>query len=179
VVQVKSETTPWIFDDQESVAWLIRYPTPLFLACVDKKQGSVSVYHVRPRFYLWALGNSPDRLVLTPEEREDGEFVQWQNGQTFSLPREGTVMSTEVFGLGFDCVPSFSSGGGANGRGFSQGRANASQRVTLTGSLAVCMLFRKTKASKFRAPLGKWMQRHYESIQKGLYRSEKMGSCIL
>jgi hypothetical protein len=85
VVQVKSETAPWIFDDQESVDWLIRYPTPLFLACVDKKQGSVSVYHVTPRFYLWALGNSPDRLVLTPEEREDGEFVQWQNGQTFSL----------------------------------------------------------------------------------------------
>ena len=34
----------------------------------------------------------------------------------------------------------------ANGQGFSQGRANASRRATLTGSLPVCMLFRKTKA---------------------------------
>jgi hypothetical protein len=57
-------------------------------------------------------------------------------------------MSTEVFGLGFDCVPSFSSGEvvSKRARGFSQGRANASRRVTLTGSLPVCMLFRKTKA---------------------------------
>jgi hypothetical protein len=36
----------------------------------------------------------------------------------------------------------------ANGRGFSQGRANASRRVTLTGSSLVCTLFRKTKAKQ-------------------------------
>ena len=36
----------------------------------------------------------------------------------------------------------------ANGRGFSQGRANASRRATLTGSSPVCMLFRKTKAKQ-------------------------------
>lgn len=35
-----------------------------------------------PRFYVWALGKLPTRLVLTPE---DGEFVQWVNGETFSL----------------------------------------------------------------------------------------------
>ena len=52
---------------------------------MDKNKGLVSVYHVTPRFYLWALGNVPNRFVLTPEDQEDGEFVQWQNGETFSL----------------------------------------------------------------------------------------------
>jgi hypothetical protein len=42
----------------------------------------------------------------------------------------------------------------ANGRGFSQGRANASRRATLTGSLPVCMLFRKTKARCTRRDTG-------------------------
>jgi hypothetical protein len=41
VVQVKSGTDPWVFKDQDSVKWLVEYPTPLFLACVDKKKGSV------------------------------------------------------------------------------------------------------------------------------------------
>jgi hypothetical protein len=85
VVQVKSGTDPWVFKDQDSVKWLVEYPTPLFLACVDKKKGSVSVYHVMPRFYVWALGRLPKRLVLRPEERDDGEFVAWENGETFSL----------------------------------------------------------------------------------------------
>jgi len=35
VVQVKSGTDPWIFEHEESVKWLVEYPNPLFLACVD------------------------------------------------------------------------------------------------------------------------------------------------
>ena len=55
------------------------------------------------------------------------------------------------FWLGFDCVPSFSSGEVFSKRArFSQGRANASRRVTLTGSLPVCMLFRKNKGQAAR-----------------------------
>lgn len=84
-VQVKSDTGPWIFENQEAVTWLVKYPTPLFLACVDKKRGSVSVYHVMPRFHVWAFGKLPSRLELKPEERDDGEFISWENGEVFSL----------------------------------------------------------------------------------------------
>ena len=57
-------------------------------------------------------------------------------------------MSTEVFGLAFDCVPSFSSGEVVSKRVRVQSRSSeASRRETLTGSLPVCMLFRKTKGS--------------------------------
>ncbi len=85
VVQVKSGTAPWVLNDKESVRWLVEYPTPLFLACVDKGRGSIAVYHVIPRFYVWALGRLPDRLELTPEDRDDGEVVRWENGENFSL----------------------------------------------------------------------------------------------
>ena len=85
VVQVKSGDDPWEFKDQISVKWLVEYPTPLFLACIDKKEGSVSVYHVMPRFYVWALGRLPQRLLLRPEQNEDGQFVAWESGESFSL----------------------------------------------------------------------------------------------
>jgi hypothetical protein len=79
-VQVKSNLDPWIFPDQESVRWLVEYPTPLFLAVVDKKKGVVRVYHVMPMFYAQALGNLPNRIELNPEDTEDGNFVQWEQG---------------------------------------------------------------------------------------------------
>lgn len=85
VVQVKSGTDPWVFEHEESVKWLVEYPNPLFLACIDKKNLSVSVYHVMPRFQVWALGKLPVRLELKPEGRDDGESVTWENGETFSL----------------------------------------------------------------------------------------------
>jgi Domain of unknown function (DUF4365) len=84
-VQVKSGTDPWVFKHQNSVKWLVEYPTPLFLACVDKEKGSVSVYHLTPRFYVWALGKLPPRLELRPSNTESGEFVSWENGENFSL----------------------------------------------------------------------------------------------
>ncbi len=84
-VQVKSDTAPWEFKDPDSVRWLVEYPTPLFLACVEKKNGSVSVYHLMPRFYLRALGKLPERLELRPEASAEGQFVQWDSGESFSL----------------------------------------------------------------------------------------------
>jgi hypothetical protein len=85
VVQVKSATDSWLFQDEESVRWLVEYPTPLFLACVDKKSGVLRVYHVTPRFYALAIGNLPPRLELRPEDTEDGTFIDWIDGQSFSL----------------------------------------------------------------------------------------------
>ena len=85
VVQVKSGTDPWIFEHEESVKWLVEYPNPLFLACVDKKNLSVSVYHLMPRFHVWAFGKLPVRLELKPEEMDDGKSAPWENGESFSL----------------------------------------------------------------------------------------------
>jgi hypothetical protein len=85
VVQVKSDTNPWVFEPRDSVRWLVEYPTPLFLACVDKKKGMLRVYHVTPRFCVWAMGNLPNRLVLTPEDAVAGTSVQWENAEGYSL----------------------------------------------------------------------------------------------
>jgi hypothetical protein len=41
-VQVKSGNENFKFNTSEEVNWLVTYPTPLFLAYVDKKQVSVS-----------------------------------------------------------------------------------------------------------------------------------------
>jgi Domain of unknown function (DUF4365) len=85
VVQVKSDTEPWVFEHEESVKWLVEYPIPLFLACVDKKEGLLRVYHVTPRFQVWAMGKLPNRLVLTPEDTVEGASVDWKNLEEFSL----------------------------------------------------------------------------------------------
>jgi hypothetical protein len=85
VVQVKSDANPWVFEYQESVRWLVEYPTPLFLACVDKKNGILRVYHVTPRFNVWALGRLPNRLVLKPEDSVEGTSVEWINREEYSL----------------------------------------------------------------------------------------------
>jgi hypothetical protein len=85
VVQVKSTTDPWTLGDKTAVEWLVKYPTPLFLACVDKKNAILRVYHVTPRFYVRAMGKLPNRLVLKPGQEIDGKFIEWQNGEEFSL----------------------------------------------------------------------------------------------
>jgi hypothetical protein len=85
VVQVKSGLDPWVFDYHESVRWLVEYPTPLFLACIDKKSGILRVYHVTSRFSVWAMGTLPNRLVLTPEDTAAGTAVQWESAENYSL----------------------------------------------------------------------------------------------
>jgi len=85
VVQVKSTTDPWVFVGEESVRWLIDYPIPIFLSCVDKNKGTLAVYHVTSRFYVSAMGKLPPRLELVPEDCEGGAFIAWQGGEKFSL----------------------------------------------------------------------------------------------
>jgi hypothetical protein len=57
----------------------------LFLACVDKKKGSVAVYQVMARFARWALGALPNRLELTLSDKEYAESVGWIDGTQFTL----------------------------------------------------------------------------------------------
>ncbi len=83
-VQVKSNDDPWVFETADEIKWLLEYPTPLFLACVNKGGGLLSVYHTMPRF-LAGFWPAPLRLELTPTLLDDGECTQWTDGQKFSL----------------------------------------------------------------------------------------------
>jgi hypothetical protein len=85
VVQVKSTNEPWRFNGVHSVKWLTQYPQPLFLAWVDKKAGTLSIYHVMPRFLVGSMRPLPKQLELRPEQIDDGKFVEWTNGTHFSL----------------------------------------------------------------------------------------------
>ena len=85
VVQVKSNTNPWSFRDRPSVDWLVQHPAPLLLACVDKKQSVLCVYHLMPRFTVWAHEDRPESLELTPGHGDAGNCVQWKDGISFSL----------------------------------------------------------------------------------------------
>ena len=82
-VQVKSTTEPWVFDDADSVEWLINHPTPLYLACVDKSGGRLSIYRTAARFLaaMWPH----DRLVLTPSLGDEGEHPQWRDNVHFDM----------------------------------------------------------------------------------------------
>ena len=85
-VKVKSTEQPWQFKDHDSIRWLIEYPTPLFLCIVSKKHLRVRLYHVLPRFYVWAFRDQlPSTLELTPGEGPTGECIQWLDGSKFSL----------------------------------------------------------------------------------------------
>jgi hypothetical protein len=84
-VQVKSTDDPWLFDDANAIRWLVEHPTPIFLCHVVKTKGLVRVFHVMPRFYVWAMGSVATRLELTPGSSAHGAPVNWQGGETFSL----------------------------------------------------------------------------------------------
>lgn len=84
-VQVKSSMSPWRFDSPESVRWLIEHPLPLLFCVVDKPTARLRVYHTLPRFLVWATGDLPPSLELTPEDCETGESTQWSTGASFSL----------------------------------------------------------------------------------------------
>jgi hypothetical protein len=85
VVQVKSTTDPWIFKDAEEVRWLLDYPLPIFLACVNKTKHTVSLYHVTARFNAFTAGPPPTRLELLPSEVSNGECTTWEDGERFDL----------------------------------------------------------------------------------------------
>ena len=79
-VQVKSGLIPWEFKTMDQVRWLLEYPTPIFLACVDKKKLTVAIYHVMIRFLLRAMG-SAGSLVLMPEDAEGADSLGGIGGQ--------------------------------------------------------------------------------------------------
>jgi len=83
-VQVKSNDDPWKFESPGEIEWLFKYPTPLFLACVNKGGGVLSIYHTMPRF-LAGFYLAPNRLELTPTVLDDGVSAQWTDNQQFSL----------------------------------------------------------------------------------------------
>jgi hypothetical protein len=84
-VQVKSNDSPWKFETADEIRWVFEYPTPLFLACVDKGGGVLSIYHTMPRF-LAGFYPVPQLLELAPTALDDGVCVQWaEGGQRFSL----------------------------------------------------------------------------------------------
>lgn len=83
-VQVKSNDDPWRFESAEEVRWLFDYPTPLFLACVDKTKTVLSVYHTLPRF-LAGFWEPHSTLELVPTAEDEGDVVQWQESGRFSL----------------------------------------------------------------------------------------------
>jgi hypothetical protein len=85
VVQVKSTTDPWVFETREAVKWVVDYPIPLFLACLDKRQGILRVYQITARFQAGLGGHLPDRLELYPEDIELGGVANWEDGKSFPL----------------------------------------------------------------------------------------------
>jgi hypothetical protein len=84
-VQVKSEAKPWIFDNPNSVEWLVKHPLPFFLCIVDKITGILHIYHTMPRFYAWGLGKLPSRLEMVPNEETSGQSTQWSDEYKFPL----------------------------------------------------------------------------------------------
>jgi hypothetical protein len=82
-VQVKSDANPWVFDDEVAVNWLVDYPQPLFLACVDKGSLTLSVYQTMARFLggFWA----PDRLELVPSSGDTGQCTQFKDRKKFDM----------------------------------------------------------------------------------------------
>lgn len=83
-VQVKSTDDPWIMEGRDSVRWLIEQPTPVFLACVDKRAGVLSLYKTLPRF-LAGFWDLPERLELVLSKDNEGQASQWQDPSRFEL----------------------------------------------------------------------------------------------
>ena len=83
-VQVKSNTQAWVFAKADEVRWLIDHPTPLFLACVDKSGGVLSVYQTLARFVA-GFSAEPSPLELLPSNDEEGRMIHWYEGQSLSL----------------------------------------------------------------------------------------------
>jgi hypothetical protein len=80
--QVKSEFEPVVFKGEEAVRWVVEHPLPLFLCVVEKRLARLSVYHTFPRFYVWAYGQWPDRLEMTPEPPTPGKLGRCSEATT-------------------------------------------------------------------------------------------------
>jgi hypothetical protein len=76
-VQVKSTRDPWSFKDHEAIEWLVNHPSPLFLAIVDKRSGTIDVFQTFARFDLYVHARYPTPLVLYPGEPGTGSVGLW------------------------------------------------------------------------------------------------------
>lgn len=83
-VQIKSTDDPWLIQGQDSVRWLVEHPTPLFLGCIDKRAGVLSIYKTLPRF-LAAFGEPIDCLELVPSAGDEGSGSSWADPSRFEL----------------------------------------------------------------------------------------------
>ncbi|MFN0298955.1 MAG: hypothetical protein ACKVQU_01240 [Burkholderiales bacterium] len=83
-VQVKSADDAWVVDGNDAIKWLVEHPTPLFLACVDKSGGVLSIYRTLARF-LAGFWEPQGRLELLPSAGDDGQCAQWQDATRFQL----------------------------------------------------------------------------------------------
>ena len=83
-VQVKSTDDAWVITGNDAIRWIVEHPTPLFLACVDKGHGVLSVYRTLARFLagFWELEG---RLELIPSAGDDGQCAQWMDPTRFQL----------------------------------------------------------------------------------------------
>src|SRR5262245_31013852 len=84
----------WIFDNDESIRWLVEHPLPLFLCIVDESSARIRLYHTVPRFYIWSLPPLPRRLELIPTTDSVGTCTQ-EDFQTFIAQpsKRGTTFS--------------------------------------------------------------------------------------
>ena len=83
-VQVKSTSEAWTVEGNDAVKWLVEYPTPLFLACVDKRAGILSVYRTLARF-LAGFREPQGRLELIPTDDDEGKCAQSCDETRFEL----------------------------------------------------------------------------------------------
>ena len=83
-VQIKSTDDPWLIEGRDSVRWLVEHPTPLFLACIDKQAGVLSIYKTLPRF-LAAFWEPIERLELVPSAGDEGQGSSWTDFSRFEL----------------------------------------------------------------------------------------------
>ncbi len=83
-VQIKSTDDPWVIGGDEAIRWLVDYPTPLFLAVVDKKAGAMAVYRTTARF-MAGFWPHQGKLALKPSRSDEGDHVQWRDPTQFDL----------------------------------------------------------------------------------------------
>ena len=80
-VQVKSTRDPLKFSGRKSVEWLVRNPTPLFLARVDKKKGLLVLYQTLARLFV-AIQKLPGFLTLSMGDIGKGECLSGLSKRT-------------------------------------------------------------------------------------------------
>ena len=80
-VQVKSTLEPLKFSGRKSVEWLVRNPSPLFLARVDKKKGVLFMYQTLARLFV-AIQKLPGSLTLSMGDIGRGDCLSGLSNPT-------------------------------------------------------------------------------------------------